>query len=114
MKYAAILAAAAHPASPGTAFYVTALVVVAPLALYLLRRVGDVVPGLIFVGLAVLAFWVVPTFPRSPVACLQHDTCGSQQTPWVFGLVFLAPLAGAVAYKMLRGDKRGVNGRRLP
>jgi hypothetical protein len=78
---------------------VLALVVVAVLVLFLLRKIGDVVPGLLFLGLGVAVMLVVP--PTWPVG-------------WQMGLIFVAPLFAAACYKKIRGDKRGIKGSHLP
>jgi hypothetical protein len=76
-----------------------ALVVLVPVFLFLMRKIGDVVPGLLALGLAVAAVYLVP--PTFPV-------------DWQMGLIFVLPLFAACVYKAIRGDKRGVKGRRLP
>lgn len=75
------------------------LVVLVPVFLFLMRKIGDLVPGLIALGTSAAAIYLVP--PTFPV-------------DWQMGLIFVLPLAAACAYKAIRGDKRGVTGRRLP
>jgi hypothetical protein len=80
--------------APGLALLVLVVIVIT-----LLRKIGDIVPGLVFLTVGVLAVFVVP--PSLPVG-------------WLIGLIFVVPLLAACAYKAIRGDKRGVTGRRLP
>jgi hypothetical protein len=76
-----------------------ALIVLAVVAVWLLRKIGDIVPGLLFLGIGTAAVFVVP--PTLPVG-------------WQMGLIFVVPLFAACGYKMARGDKRRVKGHRLP
>jgi hypothetical protein len=110
-----LAAAAGHPALSHS-FYLIALAVVLPPAIWLWRKLGDLVPVTICIGLAVFAIWVGPVLPHSPLACMRTPAghCGPAQTPWIFGLVAVGPLTACVLYKMIRGDKRGSNGSRLP
>jgi hypothetical protein len=78
---------------------IVALIVLAVVAVWLLRKIGDIVPGLIALGLGAAAVYLVPrTLPAG----------------WLIGLIFVVPLLAAVAYKAIRGDKRRTKGRRLP
>ncbi len=96
-------------------FFPIALVIVAPVALWLGHRVGDTVPFLLGFAVAAFDIWVVPGIPHSPAACVTgHPVCGQQQAPWLIALVFVIPLAVVIGYKLVRGDKRGSKGRRLP
>jgi len=66
------------------------------LALVLLAAIGDLIPGVIlFAALAVEIFAMRGLVHSHPLA-------------------YLVPPGLAIAYKMLRGDERGTNGRRLP
>lgn len=78
---------------------VIALVILVPLFLFLMRKIGDVVPGLLALALGGAAVYLVPA--TAPV--------GLQMV-----LIFVVPLFAACAYKAIRGDKRGVKGSRLP
>lgn len=86
------------------------------LVLFAMHRIGDLVPAVIFLGLAAFAVFVLPGFPASPVACLRTPT-GCVTHAEMIRLViaaFLVPVGAAVVYKMLRGDKPGRTGKRLP
>jgi hypothetical protein len=101
--------------TPSTEFYLLALLVIGPIALWLLHKVGDVVPGLLFIAVAAFDIWIVPDVPHSPVACINgHPVCGPSQEPWLIALVFVVPGVFMLIYKAVRGDKRGTNGARLP
>ena len=91
-----------------------ALAVLVPLALRVMRRLGDLVPVLIILGTAALTVYVLPAFPHSPVACLaaRRGCTTDREIPWVIGLAFVLPIGLAVAYKTLRGDRRGSTGTR--
>lgn len=95
MTAAAALAAAAHPAARGQ-FYAAALVVAVPVVVYFGIKLGDLVPyAVYFAGVA--AFMLLhPAVPGGPLAYL------------------VLPVLPMLAYKEIRGDKRGVKGRRLP
>jgi hypothetical protein len=109
----ALAAAATHPALSHS-FYVIALVVALPLAALLCRRVGDLIPCLVGGAIWGAVVWWGPLVPHSPLACTRAGaSCGaSEGTISLFELV-LGP-ALIVLYKMIRGDKRGSNGSRLP
>ena len=95
-------------------FGIAALVGI-PLVLIMMGRLGDLVPGLLFLGIAAFDIFVLPGIPGSPDACMAHhnDPC-TGKTAWIFGLCFLIPGIVAVAYKEMRGDGRGTKGGRLP
>ena len=94
---------------------IAALIVGVPLVLLVMHRIGDLVPAMIILGGGAFAVFVLPGFPASPVACLNTPRgCTGTQLDWVAGLAIVAPIALGVIYKELRGDKRGVTGRRLP
>jgi hypothetical protein len=78
---------------------IIAIAILIAVVFYLMRRIGDTVPALLFIGLGITAIFLVP--PKAPVG-------------WQIGLIFAAPLFAAVAYKALRRDKRGTKGSRLP
>lgn len=78
---------------------IVALIVLVPLFLFLMRKIGDVVPGLLALGTGAAAVFLVPA--TAPV-------------DWQIGLIFVMPLLVACVYKAVRGDKRGTKGRRLP
>lgn len=102
-----------HHLSSSSEFYLLALAVAGPLALWLLHRVGDIVPGLLGFAVAIFDIWVV--LPQTPGGCQSHDsTCTQQQGTWGLGLGIVAPMAAIVLYKTARGDKRGQNGTSLP
>jgi hypothetical protein len=67
-----------------------------PLVLLLLAAFGDLIPGVILFGALAVEIFVLRGLVHS------HS------------LAYLVPFGLAVAYKMLRGDERGTNGRRLP
>jgi hypothetical protein len=87
-----------------------------PALLYIMHKVfSDLIPAVIMLGAAALSAFIVPRVPGSPIACLHHGGhCTSHQVTLIFWLVILIPLLSAVAYKMARGDRRGVSGTRLP
>ena len=91
-----------------------ALAVLVPLGLRAARRLGDLVPVLIILGTAAFTVYVLPAFPHAPVACLatRQGCTTDPELNWVIGLAFLLPVGLAVAYKTLRGDKRGATGTR--
>jgi hypothetical protein len=97
-------------------FFVTALIIFLPVAAWWWHRLGDLVPLAIGLAAAAAVIWFVPKIPRSPLACLSSPGghCGAAQGPWILGLVIVFPLTLVVLYKAIRGDKRGVKGRRLP
>jgi hypothetical protein len=106
-------AAAAHSAS-GRGFYLIALAVAVPFVVYAGVKLGDLVPYV--TGLAVFAavVWLGPLVPRSPLACTRPGgNCGAHSGTIALAELLL-PVLVIVAYKEIRGDKRGVNGRRLP
>lgn len=72
------------------------LIVAVLLALLLLALIGDLIPGVIFFGAGALEVLAFPVSLHHPSAAL------------------LVPLGAAVAYKMLRRDRRGTAGGRLP
>lgn len=91
---------------------IAAVAVAIVLALIAMHRIGDLVPALIVLGAAAFVIFALPSFPGSPVACL-HATQGcrtTRQLDWLVGLAFAAPAGLAVAYKTLRGDRRGTTG----
>jgi ABC-type Mn2+/Zn2+ transport system permease subunit len=90
-------------------FYLPALIIAALVVLWLFRRLGDTVPLLVFIGVAALGVWGASSVPHSPVACLSgHGApCGQQQAPWLIAVAIVIPGAAMLAYKKLRGDKRG-------
>ena len=89
----AALAAASAPGGRGGV--IAGLIVLVLAVLLLMHLIGDLAPAVIFFGGGALEIFA---FPES----LHHPSA------------LLAPLAAAVAYKMLRGDKRGTTGGRLP
>ena len=91
-----------------------ALAVFVLLVLFVMRRVGDLVPAVIMLGTAAFVVWVLPYFPGSPVAFLNdpHANPSQGQLDWLVGLAFVGPVALAAGYKARRGDKRGVTGDR--
>ena len=88
-----------------------AIAVVMIVVLYpIFHKIGDVLPMAAAVATVVAVLFFAPEVPHSPVACLSRTaraTCSGAAENWVYGLVFLLPLAVAVLIKMVRGDKRG-------
>jgi hypothetical protein len=71
-----------------------ALIILIPLVILLASRIGDTVPMLLFFASGTVVIIFVHMHSR---------------TPW---WVVLLPLGIACAYKMRRGDRRGVTGTR--
>jgi hypothetical protein len=95
---------------------IAVVLVAVVLVLVLLSRIGDLVPGVLMLGTAALAVFVLPSMPGSPDACLNihhGDPCHGHTTALIW-LVFVIPICLAVVYKALRGDGRGTKGGRLP
>jgi hypothetical protein len=96
--------------------FIAAAVVAVPLLLWWVHvKFGDFWPVVIWLGTAAFMIFVVGGLPRGPLSCFRPDAHCSHlqadnQTPWLLGLVIVLPLGLAVAYKELRGDKRGVTG----
>lgn len=92
-----------------------AAVILVALVIPLLRKLGDVLPWFAALGTAVIAIFLAPMVPHSPVACLATAGgahCTAADTNWVIGLVFVLPIWVAVAIKMMRGDYRRQKGNR--
>ncbi len=94
---------------------IIALVILVPLVLFAMQRwFGDGIPAVIILGTAAFVIFVLPGFPGSPVAFLDdpHPHPSQSQLTWLESLAFIVPVALAVGYKALRGDKPGVTGTR--
>ena len=88
--------------------YAAALIVLVPVALYLMRRMGNFAEALIILGTAALVVFVLPHVPHSPVAILAHPgrKPTTAETDWVMGLAFLLPLVLGAAYSEIRRRNR--------
>lgn len=110
---AALNAAAGHPA-PGREFYLIGLCVVVPVVVYFGIKLGDLVPYLAGFAVFGAVAWLGPLVPHSPIACTRPGgNCGASGGTIALAELLIAPVV-IVAYKAVRGDTRGSNGRRLP
>ena len=86
---------------------IAALAVAVAGALFLGRRIGDLLPMAAMLATGALMIFVVSEIPGSPTYCLHtKDSCQHGLTGMTL-CVFIVPLGVACVIKALRGDKRG-------
>jgi hypothetical protein len=110
----AALSAASGQPSPHL-FYIAAAAVAVLVVIWAGHKLGDLIPYIAGGAIWAAVVWFGPLVPHSPLACTRP---GGGHCAASLGTINLAELvlglALIVLYKMIRGDKRGENGTRLP